>query len=153
MLRGTKHTIKQAAARRTLQLLVFSVGGKGFAVNASEVTGVEPWPASMAVPSTTPYLNEVVRRGSQVMPVYDLAEPWALSVDRGTALCMVVKWGSTEAVVPVDSQIPSLETADTDMIHPAVDRQPGLIGLWQFQGIEIPVVSFLQMGQSLNVLA
>ncbi len=128
--------------------MVFSVGGKAFAVNANEVTGVVPWPVSMRVPSTTPYMNEVVRRGHQVTPVYDLAEPWSLSVDRDSALCMVVKWGGTEAVVRVDSQIPSLETAETDMIYSALDGQTGLVGMWQFQGIEIPLVSFIQMGQS-----
>lgn len=148
MLRGTKQMINQAAVRRTVQLMVFSVGGKAFAVNANEVTAVVPWPTSMRVPSTTPNLNEVVRRGNQVTAVYDLAEPWSLSVDRDAALCLVVKWGSTDAVVRVDSQIPSLETAETDMISSTVDRQPGLVGMWQFQGIEIPLVSFRQMGQS-----
>lgn len=147
MLRGAKQAIAKAAARRMVPLIVFSIGGKAFAMKAEEVGGVEPWPTSMAVPSTTPHVREMVRRGRAVHAVYDLAGHWSIRLAASTPLCVMVKWGNGEVAIRVDSQIPSLESADLAMIRVAPNARPGTIGMWTFHGVDIPLVSFLQMEQ------
>lgn len=150
MLRGAKQFIAKAAARRVVPLILFSVGGRPFAMKAHEVGGVEPWPVSMPMPGTTPHLRELVRRGNGVYVVYDLGGQWALTADEATNLCMMVKWGTIEVAVRVDSQIPSLETAEVDMIRPVTDSQAGLIGRWTHLGQDVPVVSFVHMDEHLR---
>ena len=145
MLRGAKQFIAKAAARRAVPLILFSIAGKAFAMKAPDVGGVEPWPVSMPIPSTTPYLGELVRRGRGVYAVYDLAGLWSLTVDERQSLCMMVKWGAAEVAVRVDSQIPSLEIADIDMIRAVSNSQAGLIGHWTHQGQDIPVVSLVNL--------
>lgn len=153
MLRGAKQAIAKETARRAVPLIVFTIGGKAFAMKAAEVGGVEPWPISMAVPSTTPHVREVIRRGRAVHAVYDLAGEWSITPESTTPLCVMVKWGGGEVAIRVDSQIPSLESADLAMIREAPNGRSGTIGMWTFHGVDIPLVSFLHMDQRISQAA
>ncbi len=153
MLRSAKQSIGKTATRQAVSLIVFTVGGKAFAMKAEEVGGVESWPASMPVPGTTPYLRELVRRGRAIHAVYDLAGQWSLAAEETSPLCLLAKWGASEVALRVDSQIPSLETADVDMIQPATGSHPGLVGTWTHQGMDIPLLSFRQLEQQIRQAA
>ncbi len=153
MLRGARQAAAKTAARRMVPVIVFSIGGKAFAMKAAEVGSVEAWPVSMPIPSATPHIREVVRRGRRLHGVYDLAGHWAIQPSEGTPLCVMVKWGHEEVAIRVDSRIPSLESADLAMIRPAPDAKGGTIGIWTLQGVDVPLVSFMQMAARLSQAA
>ncbi|MFO0773767.1 MAG: chemotaxis protein CheW [Nitrospiraceae bacterium] len=147
MLRGARQTQTTAQAKRTTSMIVFAIGGQTFAMKASEVASVEPWPIWMPVPSSTPFVHALVRRGARLYAVYNLAEQWELTPSSETPLCVMVKWGREEVALRVDSQIPSLENADLAMIHTTDDARPGVLGEWSYQGTAIPVISFMHLVQ------
>src|SRR5439155_1142954 len=74
----------------TCTLMVFSVGGQRIAARTEEVGGVWPWTHTMPVPSGTAFVNALLRRGEDVLPVFDLAArldvALAASADEAIAL-------------------------------------------------------------------
>ena len=64
MLKHTKQASKPALVAATFQLLVFRIGGHTFAARAEEVGGVQPWPTTTPVPSSSRFVTAVARRGN-----------------------------------------------------------------------------------------
>lgn len=147
MLRGAKQTSAKNASQRLVPLVIFTIGGQAFAMKAAEVGSVEPWPVSMRLPGTTPHLHEIVRRGTRLHAVHDLAALWGLTAESEQPLCVMVKWGREEVAVRVDSQIPSLESADLAMIRMVPDSRPGTVGFWSHRGVDIPLISYQSLAQ------
>jgi hypothetical protein len=71
-LRSRKTGPAQAKAK-SVMLLVFSVGGRRMAALASDVSGIWPWSDVVPVPSGTPHISAVLKRGEDILPVFDWA--------------------------------------------------------------------------------
>ena len=89
-MRMTSHG-RSSKAAKTIPLVIFSVGGRRLAARAEEVGGIWPWTPTMPVPSGTPFVNAVMRRGDEVMPVFDLADRLRVRVEESGRLCLIAK--------------------------------------------------------------
>src|SRR5207245_10132533 len=83
----------QASRKKTVfskqWVTVFSVGGRRFAAGIEEVSGIIQWPSVVPVPSQTPFVNAVAWRGKGVLPIFDLAVQFDLTIEAGLPLFML----------------------------------------------------------------
>jgi chemotaxis signal transduction protein len=85
----------QASRKKTViskqWVTVFSVGGRRFAASMEEVSGIVQWPSVAPVPSQTPFVNAVAWRGKEVLPIFDLAGQFHLTIESDPPLCLLAK--------------------------------------------------------------
>ena len=148
MLKHTQPSGKPVPVAAAVQLLVFRIGGHTFAVRAEEVGGVQPWPTTMPVPSSSRFLTAVARRHDEVLPVYDLAGQLSLSIRDSAPLALLVKHALGPLIVRIDSEIPSLETVGADMIRPASGLYPGVRQVCRLSHREVPMLSLRTLGMT-----
>jgi len=148
MLRTAKHHGQTPEKARPWSLVIFSVGGKRLAVRAEEVGGVGPWPEAMPVPSLTPYINAVVRRGEEILPVFDLARLLMVQVSQKSPLCLVAKRQDGPMAVCIDPSVPTLHTVDAQAVRPAPSGSTDVIGLCSIGAEEVPIYSWARLGQT-----
>ena len=148
MLKHTKQASKPALVDATFQLLVFRIGGHTFAARAEEVGGVQPWPTTTPVPSSSRFVTAVARGHDDVLPVYDLAGQLSLSIRDPAPLALLVKHALGPLIVRIDSEIPSLETVGADMIRPASGLYPGVRQVCRLSHREVPMLSLRTLGMT-----
>src|SRR5437867_10837456 len=101
----------------TCTLMVFSVGGQRIAARTEEVGGVWPWTHTMPVPSGTAFVNALLRRGEDVLPVFDLAARLNVQVRGAAPLCLIVKRTDGDRAIRIDEEIPTLHVGEQAAIH------------------------------------
>jgi chemotaxis signal transduction protein len=130
----------------TCLVVVFSVGNRRMAVKAEEVGGVWPWVEATLIPSGTAHIRAVMRRGDDVLPVFDLAEWLHVQVQGVAPLCLIVKRQDGPMAVCIDADIPTLQTIDASAIKPSPNPGSEEAGLCQIGSEEIPLYSLLTLG-------
>ncbi|HET8580558.1 MAG TPA: chemotaxis protein CheW [Nitrospiraceae bacterium] len=126
----------------TCTLVVFSVGGQRFATRTEEVGGVWPWTNAMPVPSGTEFVNAIMRRGEDVLPVYDLAAKLNVQV-RGTAtLCLIAKRKDGPMAIRIDEEIPTLHVVEEASIHRTTGTQAEAANACLIGTDDVPIYSF-----------
>lgn len=146
MLRHVNQASRPGSVVTAFQLLVFRIGGHTFAARAEEVNGVQAWPATMPIPSSTRFITAVARQHDDVLPVYDLAAQLSLSIRDSAPLALLVKHAQGPLIVRIDSEIPSLETVGADMIRPASGLYPGVRQVCRLTHLEVPMLSLRTLG-------
>ncbi len=145
MLKTPRGPISKVAAALS-SLVVFAVGGRRLAARADEIGGVGPWSPALPIPSRTPFVGSVVRRGDEVLPVYDLAARLGVRVAEGASLCLVAKRRDGAMAVRIDAEIPTLHAVDPAGIRPASRQDPDMAGICMIGGEEVPVYSLAMLG-------
>lgn len=130
-----------AETEKPLTLLVFSVGGRRMAVKAEEVGGVWPWTQAMPIPSATAFVGAVIRRGDEVLPVFDLAGRLNLQVQGQSPLCLIGKHRLGPIAMCIDAQIPTLVSVDQAAFQPGAGPEPEVEGRCVIDAEELAVVS------------
>lgn len=148
MLRASKQQEKSVAAKRSWNLLVFSVGGERLAARTDDVGGIAPWVNSIAVPSRTPFVQAMVRREKEVLPVYDLAARLNRSLLGDPLLCLVAKHVDGPMAICIDGDMPSLHTIEAGTLQFSTRTDIETIGSFNDGNGEIPVVAFQTLGGS-----
>lgn len=148
MLRASKQQEKSVAAKRSWNLLVFSVGGERLAARTDDVGGIAPWVNSIAVPSRTPFVQAMVRREKEVLPVYDLAARLNRSLLGDPLLCLVAKHVDGPMAICIDADMPSLHTIEAGTLQFSTRTDIETIGSFNDGNGEIPVVAFQTLGGS-----
>ncbi len=148
MLRASKQQEKSVAAKRSWNLLVFSVGGERLAARTDDVGGIAPWVNSIAVPSRTPFMQAMVRREKEVLPVYDLAARLNRSLLGDPLLCLVAKHVDGPMAICIDGDMPSLHTIEAGTLQFSTRTDIETIGSFNDGNGEIPVVAFQTLGGS-----
>lgn len=148
MLRASKQQEKSVAAKRSWNLLVFSVGGERLAARTDDVGGIAPWANSIAVPSRTPFVQAMVRREKEVLPVYDLAARLNRSLLGDPLLCLVAKHVDGPMAICIDGDMPSLHTIEAGTLQFSTRTDIETIGSFNDGNGEIPVVAFQTLGGS-----
>ncbi len=148
MLRTAKHHGQTPETARSWSLVIFSVGGKRLAVRAEETGGVWPWPEPMPVPSLTPYINAVVRRGEEILPVFDLARLLMVQVSQKSPLCLIARRQDGPMAVCIDPSVPTLHTVEAKAVRPAPSGSTDVIGLCSVGAEEVPIYSWARLGQT-----
>lgn len=127
---------------------MFSVGGKRLAARTEDVGGVAPWVESIPVPSRTPFVQAMLKRGNQVMPVYDLAAQLNCRLQGDLLLCLVARHIDGPLAICIDADMPSLETVDATAIRPNANGDADMLGAVTIGGNEVAIVALQRLGRA-----
>ena len=134
---------------KSVMLLVFSVGGRRMAARASDVGGIWPWTGVVPIPSGTPHISAVLKRGEDILPVFDLADRLSVQVQGAALLCLIAKRRDGLMAVCIDGDIPTLQSVSEENIRPVAWKDSDVIGTCRIEAEELPVYSLAHLG--LNV--
>jgi chemotaxis signal transduction protein len=133
--------------REPWSLVVFRIGGRLMAMKAQEVGGVWPWPGSVPVPSTTPWVCGIVRRDEDILPIFDLAGSLHVTVKGAQPLCLIVRHRDGPVAICIDDDIPNLHTVEHAAINSA-RMESGLLGTTQFASETVPIYALANLIRS-----
>ena len=143
----------QASRSKTVSskqwVTVFSIGGRHFAVGMEEVSGIIHWPSVVPVPSQTPFMNAVAWRGKEVLPIFDLAEQFHLTVESDPPLCLLVKHEDGLMAVRIDSEMPILQSVDRGLIQLSDKADSVVVGKCTIDDEPIDLLCLIKLGKSL----
>jgi chemotaxis signal transduction protein len=122
-------------------VVVFRVGGRPLAVQAGEIGGVWPWDTPVSVPSQTAFVTGIVRRGDEILAVYDLASRLQQQVRGNRFLCLIVKHHEGPMAICIDETIPSLQLLDPSLINPSNRDESDVIGTCRIEDEEVSIYS------------
>lgn len=127
--------------------MVFSVGGLKLAARTEDVGGVSPWTESIPVPSRTPFVQAMLKRGNHVMPVYDLASRLSCQVQGDQLLCLEVRHLDGPMAICIDADVPSLETVEATAIRPNGRVDVETLGMVTIGGEDVAIVALQRLGR------
>jgi len=128
-------------------LTVFSVGGRRFAAGMDEVSGIVQWPLVVPVPSQTPFVNAVAWQGKEVLPIFDLAGQFHLTIESDPPLCLLAKHEDGLMAVCIDSDIPILQLVDRASIQPSDGADPVVVGTCTINDQPIDLICLTKLGK------
>ena len=126
----------------TCTLMVFSIGGQRIAARTEEVGGVWSWTHAMPVPSGTTFVNALLRRGEDVLPVFDLAARLNVQVRGATPLCLIAKRKDGDMAIRIDEEIPTLHVVEQAAIHRTTGTHAEAEDICLIGTDEVPIYSF-----------
>ena len=135
------------AAKRIWNLLVFSVDGLKLAARTEDVGGVSPWTESIPVPSRTPFVQAMMKRGDQVMPIYDLAARLNRRLQGHSFLCLVARQCDGPMAIRIDAELPSLENVEATSIRADSSGDFETLGSVTIRGEEVTIVALQRLGR------
>jgi chemotaxis signal transduction protein len=147
MLRSARQREQAVATQRSWNLVLFSVGGLRLAARTEEVGGVTPWGERIVVPSRTPFVGSLVKRGTEVLPVYDLASRLNRTVQGDSTLCLVARHVDGPMAICIDAEIPSLRTIDAAHIRSSSRQDIDTLGSFVNEGEDIAIVALRNLGR------
>jgi chemotaxis signal transduction protein len=147
VLRAARGQQQAQAAKRLWNLLVFSVDGLRLAARTEDVGGVSAWTESIPVPSQTPFVQAMLKRGDQVMPVYDLAARLNRRLQGQSFLCLVARQSDGPMAICIDAELPSLETVEATSIRPDSSGDLETLGSVTIQGEDVTIVALQRLGR------
>ena len=127
---------------------VFSVGGRRFAASMEEVGGIVQWPLVVPVPSQTPFVNAVACRGKEVLPIFDLAGQFDLTIESDPPLCLLAKHEDGLMAVRIDSDVPILQLVDRAAIQLSDGADPVVVGTCTIDDQPIDLLCLTKLGKS-----
>ena len=148
MLKAARGQQQARATKRSWNVVVFSVGGVKLAARTEDVGGVSPWTESMPVPSRTPFVQAMLKRGDRVMPVYDLASRLSSPVQGDLLLCLEARHLDGPMAICIDADVPSIETVDAAAIRPNGREDVEILGTVTIGGNDVAIVAMQRLGRS-----
>ena len=128
-------------------MVVFSIGGMKLAARTEDVGGVSPWTDSTPVPSRTPFVQAMLKRDHQVMPVYELANRLNRTLQGDPLLCLVARHVDGPMAICIDAAVPSLETVDAAAIRSTVSGDLETLGSVSIGGDDVAIVALQRLGR------
>jgi chemotaxis signal transduction protein len=147
MLRATRQQDQAVSAKRSWNVVVFSVGGKKLAARTEDVGGVAPWIDPVPVPSRTPFVGAMLKREKEVMPVYDLGTRLSRHPEGDPLLCLVAHHVDGPMAICIDGVVPSLHSVDVAQIAPSKHLDLETLGSFSDEGQEIDIVALQRLGR------
>jgi chemotaxis signal transduction protein len=133
---------------KSCPLVIFSLGGRRLAARAEEVGGVFPWADAMPVPSGTAFVNAIIRRGDEVLPVFDLASRLNLHVAGASPWGLIAKRRDGPIALRIDGEIPSLRSVEAGALRSAAGGEADIAGTCLLGNEEVPIYSLATLGLS-----
>ncbi|MGH7231798.1 MAG: chemotaxis protein CheW [Nitrospiraceae bacterium] len=133
---------------KNISVVLFSVGRRQLAARAEEVGGIWPWTSTTAVPSGTTFVHAIIRRGDEIMPVYDMADRLQVEVDGSNRLCLIAKRHDGPMALCIDGVIPTLHVLDPESIRSARGSEADVEGTCRIGEHEVPIYSLVNLGLS-----
>ncbi|MDZ4732243.1 MAG: chemotaxis protein CheW [Nitrospirota bacterium] len=150
MLRAARGQQHAQATKRSWNVVVFSVGGMKLAARTEDVGGVSPWTKSIPVPSRTPFVQAMLKRDNQVMPVYDLATRLSRKLQGDPLLCLEVRHLDGPMAICIDADVPCLETVDAAAVRPIIREDVETLGMVTIGDEDVAIVAVQHLGQSMQ---
>ncbi|HXH85725.1 MAG TPA: chemotaxis protein CheW [Nitrospira sp.] len=147
MLRAARQQDQAVAAKKSWNVVVFSVGGIKLAARTEDVGGVAPWIEPVPIPSRTPYVGAMLKRDKDVMPVYDLAMRLQREPEGDTLLCLVARHVDGPMAICIDSVIPSLHNIEVNQISQSTRMDLETLGSFKNEGQNIDIVALQRLGR------
>lgn len=116
------------------------------AARADEVAGIWPWKQAVAVPSGTPFVTAVLRRGEDILPVFDLAGRLNVHVRGESPLCLIAKRHDGPIALCIDTDIPALHMVEEGGIRPVTWKDSDVKATCRIGVEEIPIYSLAHLG-------
>lgn len=148
MLRTSREQEQAVTAKKSWNVVVFSVGGMKLAARTEDVGSVSPWIEPVAVPSRTPFVSALVKRAQDVMPVYDLAARLDRRMAGESSLCLVARHVDGPMAICIDSEIPSLHSLEVTEIATSKNGNLETLGSFKSEGEDIEIVALQRLGRS-----
>ena len=148
MLRTARQQDQAVSAKRSWNVVVFSVGGRKFAARTEDVGGVSQWIDPIPVPSRTPYVGAMLKREKDVMPVYDLGTRLSRQPEGDALLCLVARHVDGPMAICIDGVIPSLHNVEIGQIVPSQRMDIETLGSFTEEGQVIDIVALQRLGRS-----
>jgi chemotaxis signal transduction protein len=146
MLQSQANRSKTVSSKKWVT--VFSVGGRHFATGMEEVSGIIHWPSVVPVPSQTPFVNAVAWRGKEVLPIFDLAGQFHLTIE-SDPLCLLVKHEDGLMAVRIDSEMPILQSVDRELIQLSDNADSVVVGKCTIDDESIDLLCLTKLGKPL----
>jgi chemotaxis signal transduction protein len=147
MLRAARQQDQAVAAKKSWNVVVFSVGGIKLAARTEDVGGVAPWIEPVPIPSRTPFVGAMLKRDKDVMPVYDLAMRLQREPEGDTLLCLVARHVDGPMAICIDSVIPSLHNIEVTQISQSSRMDLETLGSFNDEGQNIDIVALQRLGR------
>ena len=147
MLRAARQQDQTVAAKKSWNVVVFSVGGIRLAARTEDVGGVAPWIEPVPIPSRTPFVGAMLKRDKDVMPVYDLATRLQREPEGDTLLCLVARHVDGPMAICIDSVIPSLHNIELNQISQSTRMDLETLGSFKDDGNDIDIVALQRLGR------
>ncbi|THJ23360.1 MAG: hypothetical protein CAF45_008170 [Nitrospira sp. CG24E] len=147
MLRATCGQQQAQVTKRLWNMLVFSVGGMKLAARTEDVGGISSWIQSIPVPSRTPFVQAMLKRDNQVMPVYDLATRLNRKPQGEPLLCLTAHHLDGPMAICIDAEVPTLETVDAAAIRQTGRGDIETLGSVTIGGNDVAIVALQRLGQ------
>ncbi|MEO5957442.1 MAG: chemotaxis protein CheW [Nitrospiraceae bacterium] len=147
MLRAARGQQQTQTTKRSWNVVVFSIGGMKLAARTEDVGGVSPWTDSIPVPSRTPFVQAMLKRDHQVMPVYELANRLSRTLQGDPLLCLIARHIDGPMAICIDAAVPSLETVDAAAIRPTISGDLETLGLVTIGGDDVAIVALQRLGR------
>jgi chemotaxis signal transduction protein len=148
MLRAARGQQHAQATKRSWNVVVFSVGGMKLAARTEDVGGVSPWNESIPVPSRTPFVQAMLKRDNNVIPVYDLAARLSRKLTGSPLLCLVARHLDGPMAICIDADVPSLETVDATAIRQNGRGDIETLGSVTIGENDVAIVALQRLGRS-----
>jgi hypothetical protein len=148
MLRAAHGQQQAQTAKRSWNVVLFSVGGVKLAARTEDVGGISPWTRSIPVPSRTPFVQAMLKRDNQVMPVYDLASRLSCALIGSPLLCLLARHLDGPMAICIDADMPSLETVDAAAIRPYGGKEVETLGVITIAGEDVAIIALQRLGRS-----
>jgi len=148
VLRAARQQEQAVTAKRSWNVVVFSIGGMKLAARTEDVGGVAPWIDTVPVPSRTPFVGAMLAREKDVMPVYDLATRLHREPEGDTLLCLVALHVDGPMAICIDAVIPSLHNVEVGQIVPSKRLDLETLGSFADDGQDIDIVALQRLGHS-----
>lgn len=140
---------KKTGGKKTCLLMLFSIGHRRLAARAEDVGGIfTPSHDVIPVPSETPFVNALMRRGGDILPVFDLAARLQVQLQGGSPLCLIAKHRAGPMAVCIDAEMPSLHAVEEASIKSAQDANEETLGTWLMGTEEVPIYALSNLGRS-----
>ncbi|MDP1767616.1 MAG: chemotaxis protein CheW [Nitrospirota bacterium] len=146
-MRAARGQQQTQATKRSWNVVVFSIGGMKLAARTEDVGGVSPWTDSIPVPSQTPFVQAMLKRDHQVMPVYELANRLSRTVEGDPLLCLVARHVDGPMAICIDAAVPSLEMVDAAAIRPTISGDLETLGSVTIGGDDVTIVALQRLGR------
>lgn len=148
MLRAARGQQHAQATKGSWNVVLFSVGGVKLAARTEDVGGISPWTKSIPVPSRTPFVQAMLKRDHDVIPVYDLATRLSRTVQGAPLLCLVARHLDGPMAICIDADVPSLETVEVVAIRPSSREDIETLGMATIAGEDLAIVALQRLGRS-----
>ena len=89
----------------------------------------------------------MLRRGAEVMPVFDLAGKLGRDVEGDTPFCLIVRHADGPLAIRIDGAIPTLQSVETTRIQPSPSPRPDATQTVQLEQNDVPMYALAQLGR------